>query len=140
MATWRRKLLALFPDLRVRASESEFTPYAAFLELLPRCRNAHERNDEQELASIYAFAEWCVNQKAGVLWNSAGVCFYEHLFDMPRLLWPEIVAWLSPNVVSVCRGLWECRLTSEECELIELQIRSCKTRKYSVLEARFKSV
>ncbi len=134
MAVWRRKLIALFPDLRHVASAPDFTPYTAFFELLPRCRDAHESSDECELTSIYAYSEWCLNQKARDLWNSAGVCFYEHLFDMPKLFWPDIVAWLSPNVVAGCKGLWECRVKTDDMNHIEELITSRKIKKYGSLQ------
>ncbi len=134
MAVWRRKLIALFPDLREVACAPGFTPYTAFVELLPRCRGAHERGDERELTLIYAYSEWCLNQKSKNLWNSAGVCFYEHLFDMPRLIWPDITPWLSPNVVTACKGLWECRLQTEEMRCVEELIASGRIKKYVSLQ------
>lgn len=113
MATWRRKFLALVPDLRREAQRPGFNAYQAFFELLPRVRKAHRDGDTETLRRIYGFAEWCFEQKAKELWNPAGVAFYEHLFDSHRSLWPEFVRWLSPRVVEGCWGLWEWRLNAE---------------------------
>ncbi|MDX1928683.1 MAG: hypothetical protein SFV81_19295 [Pirellulaceae bacterium] len=139
MAAWRRKLIALFPELRLAASAPDFTPYTAFFELLPLCRVAHEHRNENQLKSIYAYSEWCFNQKSQDLWNSSGVCFYEHLFDMPESMWPEIVEWLSPNVVASCRGLWEARLDAEDMLLVERLIEICKNPKYAGLHEHLRT-
>jgi hypothetical protein len=83
MSAWRRKAIELFPDLRSEVEDPDATIYSVFFALLPRCREAHDRDDTSELEKIYGFAEWCASQKAKDLWNSAGVAFYEHLFDEP---------------------------------------------------------
>lgn len=114
MANWRRKVIALFPDLRRDVQRRDFTVYMVFFELLPAVRRAHQEDDVDKLRRIYAFAEWCFRQKAKDLWNAAGVAFYEHVFDDSRSLWPEVVKWLSPQVVTGCWGLWEWRLSAEE--------------------------
>jgi hypothetical protein len=134
MAVWRRKLIALFPDLRQVACAPAFNPYTAFFELLPRCRGAHEREDERELTLIYAYSEWWLNQKSKDLWNSAGVCFYEHLFDMPKVIWPDIIPWLSPNVVTACKGLWEFRLQTDDFRRVEELFTARRITKYGSLQ------
>lgn len=64
MATWRRRVLELFPDLECEAQRPDFSIYSAFFELLPRVRKAHEAGDTEELKRIYGFAEWCMAQRA----------------------------------------------------------------------------
>ena len=140
MAAWRRKLIALFPELRQEAEATDFAPYDALVELLPKCRRAHELNDHEALVSVYAFAEWCSNQDAKELWNSAGVSFYEHLFDTPRVMWPDIIPWLSPQIVAACRGLWEFRLTTEDFQKVSDLIRNCKSPRHQDLQDRINSV
>lgn len=130
MASWRRKVIALFPDLRVEAQRPRFNVYSAFFELLPRVRVAHENGDTETLRRIYGFAEWCFTQKAEGLWNPAGVCFYEHVFDLKRALWPEVVRWLSPRVIDGCMGLWEWRLTSEDAAQVKRLIAECRRPLY----------
>lgn len=139
MAAWRRKLIALFPELRLAASAPDFTPYTAFFDLLPLCRNAHERSDDRQLTSIYAYSEWCLNQESKDLWNSSGVCFYEHLFDMPKSTWPDIIRWLSPNVVTACKGLWEARLDTDDMRLIERLIEKCENPKHNLLDEHLRT-
>jgi hypothetical protein len=126
VASWRRKVLTWFPDLRREAERPDFTIYSAFFELLPRVREAHQDGDAETLRRIYGFAEWCSRQKAKDLWNAAGVCFYEHLFDSHRSLWPEFVRWLSPRVVADCMGLWEWQLSAEELAEVRRLIAECR--------------
>ena len=137
MASWRRKVLALFPDLQRDVERPDFTIYMVFFELLPRVRGAHQDGDTETLRRIYGFAEWCFEQKAKDLWNAAGVAFYEHLFDSHRSLWREFVRWLSPRVVEGCWGLWERRLSEEELAGLRQLIADCRKPLYP--EARLTS-
>ena len=109
MATWRQKAIESFPSLRQDLNDPEFSIYMLFFELLPMSREAHCRGETKLLDTIYGFAEWCANQKAGDLSNAAGVAFYEHLFDRPEL-WEKVVDRLSPQLVRACWPLWERRL------------------------------
>lgn len=129
MSNWRRRYISLFPHQKVEAEDPGFTIYTAFMELLPRLRLAHEEQDDAALRKIYGFAEWCSRQPAKDLWNAAGVSFYEHLFELsPRDQWPEIVRWLSPNVVKSCWGLWEMFLPPQDLEKIKQLLGKCKPR------------
>ncbi len=134
MASWRRKVVALFPDLRQDVQRSDFSVYMVFFNLLPRVREAHLDGDTETLRRIYGFAEWCFEQKAKDMWNAAGVAFYEHLFDSHRSLWPEFVRWLSPLVVEGCWGLWEWRLEGEQLAEVRRLIADCSKPLYQ--EAR----
>ena len=97
MASWRRKVLTWFPDLRSEAERPDFTAYSAFLELRPRVAEAHLAGDTGTLRRIYGFAERCARQKDKDLWNAAGMAFYERLFDSHRSLWPEFVHMAIPT-------------------------------------------
>ncbi|HEY1066775.1 MAG TPA: hypothetical protein VGE52_11720 [Pirellulales bacterium] len=66
--------------------------------------------------------------------NAAGVAFYEHLFNFPRSLWPEVVCWLSPRVVADCRGLWESRLSPDDFAEVQRLLAARRKRCYE--EAR----
>lgn len=107
MAVWRRKATALFPELRSE-SRAWTTSYQCFFDLLPLAFQAHKNRDDDLLRRIYGFAEWCLRSKSKDLWNSAGVCFYESLFDK-RSLQAEVLPWLSPYVVKNCITLWSER-------------------------------
>lgn len=130
MASWRRKVLGLFPDLRQQAERPDFNAYSAFFELLPRVREAHQAGDIETLRRIYGFADWCFEQPSKDLWNPAGVAFYEHLFDSHRSLWPEFVRWLAPRVVEGCWGLWEWRLSTEELAEVRRLFTECRRPLY----------
>ena len=113
MSTWRRKAIEAFPDLRHDFEQADTTIYQVFFEVLPRVRDAHARNDTQELQRIYDFAQWCFHQKADDLQNAAAVAFYEHLVD-DQLTLSQIPRWLQPNVFNDCKSLFEARLESEQ--------------------------
>lgn len=126
MSVWRRKAADLFPELKRDLNDKEFTIYMLFTDLGAWTREAHEADDNDRLRSIYGFAEWCLSQKAKDLWNAAGVSFYEHLVDVPRL-WPKVVPWLSRKVIEQVRSLWEFRLGPAEYAKFDRLIRQRKS-------------
>src|SRR5438132_11252436 len=100
MSAWRRKALQLFPELQVELNDSDYSIYMLYFELLPKVREAHKQGDEEMLAKIYGYAEWCLHQHSEDLWNAAGVAFYEHLLEgSKKSRWPMILSWLSPSVL-----------------------------------------
>ena len=138
VASWRRKVVTFFPDMRCDVQRPTFSIYMVFFELLPRVRIAHQEGDTEALRRIYGFAEWCFEQKAMNMWNAAAVAFYEHLFDSHPTLWNEFVRWLSPRVVKGCWGLWESRLTAEELKRITGLFQECTRPLYQ--EARIEKL
>ena len=136
MAVWRRKAIALFPELRREFARPDCTVYEVFSELLPRVLQAHRDGDEVTPAPIYGFAEWCFEQRrAKDLWNAAGVSFYEHLFDGGRDVWERVVPWLSQQVVGDVWGLGEARRPAADLLLIRGMF-ARRRRVELVLEAR----
>lgn len=83
-----------------------------FVELLPRCRDAHDRGDSEELKRIYGFADWCASQEAKELWNAAGVGFYEHLADS-GLTFDAIPLWVRRPIFEDIAGLLEARVGTD---------------------------
>ena len=134
MASWRRRALALFPDLRSHVEQPDSSIYMLFFDLLPMSQEAHQAGDEELLRRIYGFAEWCFEQKTKDMWNAAGVAFYEHLFDDHQPPWAEIVQWLSPRVIEDCWGLWEWRLAEGELSKLKRLIEHRRQQRYA--EAR----
>jgi hypothetical protein len=98
-----------------------------FFDLLPFVRETHDSGDTELARRIYDFAEWCLNQTTGDLSNAAGVAFYEHLFDSKRH-WVDAIRWLSPDVIAVCRPLWEARLSPEEMSDLRKLLRTERRR------------
>lgn len=87
--------------------------YQVFFELLPLCRDAHEREDREALRGIYGFAEWCIRHPDQDLWNPAGVAFYEHLVDDVRTR-NAILQWVPADVFAEIEGLLERRMDQTE--------------------------
>ena len=52
MASWRRKVLTFFPDLRRDVQRPDFSIYMVFFDLLPRVREAHQDGDTETLRRI----------------------------------------------------------------------------------------
>ena len=113
MSNWRRKAVETFPDLRHEFEKPDTTIYGVFFELLPRVRDAHDRQDTPELERIYGFAEWCFRQKSEDLSNAAAVSFYEHLVD-EQLTRRQIPRWIQPNDFEALKPLFEDRLRPEQ--------------------------
>lgn len=117
MPEWKRKALALWPDLCDYLDEED-TLYVLFWELRSRCVDAHQAGNGEQLAKIYDYAEWCLNQQEEDVWNPAGVAFYEHLADTPETR-EGIPRWLMPEVYQQVRGLLHHWLGAEEFAKIE---------------------
>jgi hypothetical protein len=95
MAAWRRKVDALFPELRDDLAEDEpLTPHLVFFALLPFVFEAHRRGDEDALRRTYGFAKWC--HDARDLENAVAVSFYEHVFDDWSLRREVSRGWILP--------------------------------------------
>jgi hypothetical protein len=122
MSAWRRKAIELFPDLRREIESRELTIYQVFFELLPRCREAHDRGDISELERIYGFADWCASQKDKDLWNAAGVAFYEHLADSNQTL-AALPRWVRRAIFEDIASLLEARVGPERIADLRRQYR-----------------
>ena len=135
MSAWRRKLVVLFPE-HSRDIENNFSIYEFYFDFLPLTHEAHEKNDKEFLEKIYGFSEWCSNQKSKELWNPAAVAFYEHLFDIKKVYWQEIIPWLSDKVIEKHKILWEVRLDDEQfIELVKLLNKRSNSIQLSFLNA-----
>jgi hypothetical protein len=128
MAIWKRKALAVFPELTDELRQGDFTVYQLFFELVPLVKAAHRQGNIDTLRRSYGFAEWCLSQDSKDLWNSAGVAFYEHLFD-EEALWLEVIPWLSPNVIAQVGGLWELMLKPDKYRKLLEVLDSNKAKK-----------
>src|SRR5689334_6835587 len=112
MSAWRRKALALFPELHGELGGGEYTLYSLYFDLLPHTRTAHAKANESFLRRVYGFAEWCLLSENQELWNPAGVAFYEHLFDDEQS-WHDVAPWISPEALREAWSLIEFRLGAE---------------------------
>lgn len=126
MSVWRRKALALFPELKETIQKASI--YQLFFDLLPAVQQAHARRDEKRLRRIHGFAEWCLHQRAKDTWNAAAVCFYEHLFD-DRKHFDAVIPWLSPAVIENCKPLWESMRPNDFADIVRALSRR-KTARY----------
>ena len=102
MATWRRKAIESFPELREDLNDRKFTIYMLFFELLPLSRKAHRGGNRKLLQTIYGFSQWCAEQRTGDVNTKAALAFYEHLFDEPEL-WERVASYLSTEKI---RAYW----------------------------------
>lgn len=126
MSTWRRKALAAFPELRYEINSPRgeggwrFSYYSLWFHLLPASRSALDASDEAALARIFDLAHWCFRQdrRAPDLCNAVGVSFYEHVFDVARIHWPDLARFIPPDVVRECWCLWESQLDAEGMEML----------------------
>ncbi len=128
MAAWRRRALALFPELRgeinpARGSRfNRYNYYLLFFDLFAMFREALDASDERTLGRILDFAQWCFCQhrRAPDLNNAVCVAFYEHVFDVAHRDWPDVARWLSPSVIRACWTLWEARHDKDEFQKLRV--------------------
>lgn len=94
-----------------------------FFDLMPKTRDAIERGDDRFACAAFAFAEWCLNQAEDDLWNGAGVCFYEHLFDGDADV-GLTCAWLSDGVFAKIDSLLEVQNSRARADEIRAVFRA----------------
>lgn len=113
MAAWRRRALAVFPELHGDLLAPGATLITFGWRLVELARRGHAEGDAATLRRVYGFALWCYQQRAPALWNSIGVAFYEHLLDR-RADRRAVLAWLAPELIEQIWPLWEWRLGTNE--------------------------
>lgn len=97
MSTWRQKAIEVAPELKKDFHAPDLSPYTIFRQLLSSLEQAHIEDDIIKIKNIYAYAEWCSQQKDQKLWNAAGVSFYEHLSDN-ELIFSQFTKWVKPSI------------------------------------------
>lgn len=125
--------MEIFPDLDPDLRAPLSSPYSLFMELIPRMYQAARDEDEEALRTIFSFAEWALRQPDNHVHNSAGVSFYEHVFDGPPRHWPIIVEWISPYVVQQVSELWEFMLQPSRLAEVRKLLRDRARHRYPLI-------
>lgn len=118
MSAWRRKAIECLPHLNKEFEQPTTSIYDVFVEILAALVDAHREKDNTKLQKIYAFAEWCHEQKEKDIWNAAAVSFYEHLGDDEETL-KNFSRWVKPGIYSGIRELLQLRLPKEEIQRLD---------------------
>jgi hypothetical protein len=121
VAAWRRKAVALFPELcrgrflsrGIWASNNFSSVYHLWFDLLPLTIQAHEANDKEFLKKVYGYAEWSFRLPNHEIWNAVGVSFYEHLVDHGPDFWPQFLPWIAQDIRNDIESLWDWRLEDQ---------------------------
>ena len=124
MARWRRRALEAFPELRrdlTSRDEYDSSIYAMFAELKRIVIRAYKDGVQATLRRVLEYAEWCVMQRRNSdPGNASAVSFYEQLFDDTDAgMWPDVVTWLTPEVIHEVCQLWA--IQHGEHELAEIK-------------------
>jgi hypothetical protein len=125
---WEALARVLVPELyaafRINGERSDGSVMPFMALLLQATTVAHRENDEQFLVNAYAFAHWCVAHPDRDLWNSAGVCFFERLFDdMPA---DEVAPWIASDAFAEISPLLEARFGAERARKIRKRFEARK--------------
>ena len=106
MSKWRAQAVRLFPEYRkgCRAFQrSDVSLYRVFFELLDDLDEKIASEDDNWLARVFEYVEWCYAQRkrAPMVWNAAWTAFLEHMADsddraklIPQLVKPPIFAFM----------------------------------------------
>jgi len=130
MSTWRRKALALFPELKGSLNDPDCEPFSVFVDPVPLAITAHLEDDRDTLRRVHGYAEWALRQ-GGKLWQVAAIGFYE---DLLRIVggvpWERIVPWLSPYAVAEIRKTWALGIQGEDLPKLERLVESRREQPY----------
>jgi hypothetical protein len=125
MAAWRREALAAFPELDTELNDAHqmFSVYQLWFTLKPLHDGALRVGDEDFLARVYAYAEWC-RRASPELHNAVVVCFYEHLVDgRHETWWARWLPRLSDAVIADVWPEWQERLKPDELGRLRKMLR-----------------
>ena len=113
MEAWRNLAIELFPEYKDIYSNTE-SIYSVLSDLEDMVDEAHQQNNEDNLARIYKFTEWCYSQKDNDpdIWDAASTTFYGHLLDSDQTLW-AIPYWVKPDTFQEMRDEFETRMVLE---------------------------
>src|SRR5437762_1262006 len=120
MSTWRRKAIALFPELAPDLGARDFPCHELFFRLSVLAVDAHKTRDDAALRRIHGFAKWCLHQSEE-LWREAGIGFYEDVFA--EVAWDQIVPWLSPFVIEQVKKTWALGVSGERAGELDRLVR-----------------
>ena len=125
MATWRRRAIELFPELRRDLNRRASTPYRLFPDLIATAYRAHQENDHDTLTRIYGFAAECLSSPSHYLSEAAAVSFYEFAFSRFENWdeWHIPLAYIKPEVIRKVWGLWEAWMDKWAVESIRLGLK-----------------
>ena len=129
MSVWRRKAIEAFPELRKDFEDPDTSIYDVLMELLHFAKEAHSKNDRETLVKVYQYTSWCARQKEKILWNAAGVGFYEHLVDNDMTL-AGIPEWVPSDIFDETKGLMALMLKDADkyAELVRAYNKRNKTK------------
>jgi len=112
---WRQKGLKLLPELESDFNDEEFTPYLALTEVKNIALTALKSNKNHLVEKCFEYAEWCFRQDEEDLWNAAGICFYEYIYDQDEVL-EKVVEIVSIEIFEDIKGLLEQRYSGDRSE------------------------
>ncbi|MFO0798310.1 MAG: hypothetical protein U0804_12605 [Gemmataceae bacterium] len=138
MAVWRRRALALFPQLGRDLNRRDYSVYSLFIDLKPLLRAALDAGDEVFIRGVFGFAEWCALSPNKDLWNPAGVAFYEHLFDYPAYS-DQMLLLLTSSVVFTHWPLWGALAPPDEWARVKPMLEEKRAAGERAYQARTKS-
>jgi hypothetical protein len=124
---WGKEAFNRFPELIDRFDFVE-SPYSLWIELRLAFDEAYkEPRNENLIAKIYAFADWCCEQPRGAtaeddLASSVVVCFYEHIPESPEAL-TDMPRWFKLSDVQQMKETFSYMVGEEgfQCILLAYQ-------------------
>lgn len=121
---WGREAFNRFPEL-IDGFDFVESPYSLWLELRFAFDDAYKEPRNQDLiARIYAFANWCCEQPDGEtaeddLVTCVAVCFYEHIPESPEAL-EDMPRWFKISDVHLMKATFSYMVGEEGFQRILL--------------------
>lgn len=121
---WGKEAFTRFPDL-IDRFDSVNSPYDLWFVLTDAFQQAYKAPRQEDLiARIYAYADWCCSQPQGTtaeddLGSCVCVCFYEHIPESPEAL-EDMPRWFSRADVLTMKEIFSYMVGEEGYERILL--------------------
>lgn len=114
MAAWRRHAIELFPDYADFLHDKNENLAQFFMEI--DIDAAIEHDDQEFLAKVFGYAEWCLRKCYKDLGDLVIAFFYKPIFTSHKEYRHKTLKWISPWVLERISWYLEAKLDAEEMD------------------------
>lgn len=124
MSKWRGLLIEKFPQHKT-SFNNKSTLAECLLEL--DIDKAIVDKDNNFIANIFEFCEWCLAQESYILQDTALAFFYKDIFRSHKNDWPYLFQWLKLETFNNIKWYIALKISEEDIKLAETTILRVKT-------------
>lgn len=117
MSAWRRHAIDLFPSYKTFLNDKKENLSQLLLEMGNEIDNAVDAKDNEFIAKIFGYAEWCLRNGGINIENQIIPFFYKDIFLFKQNEWDYLLQWVSPWVIHKIKWYIESKLTPDDVDV-----------------------